>query len=210
MVKRCLILGSANCLRADLRGALSMAEFEGVVACKGAGLEWRGRLDAWVSLHPKTLPRDIERRRRRGLPDADRTYGHERTPGVSHSLQYKFPGQVNSGSSGLFALRVAMNEFDFDQFVLCGIPLVKEYGRIDGKEHWSGANSFRLGWNEVLPQIKNSVRSMSGWTKTILGPPTPEWLGVDVGITKSDGMSVEAGSLVMKENDHGNESNPLG
>ena len=38
MVKRCLILGSANRLAADIKAALDLSEFDGVVASKGAGL----------------------------------------------------------------------------------------------------------------------------------------------------------------------------
>lgn len=176
MVKRCLILGSANCLRNDLALALSMAEYEGVVACKGAGLDWSGDLTAWVSLHPDRLPGDIKRRREKGWPDAERTYGHKETPGVSHWLAYKWPKQKRSGSSGLFALRVAIEEFGFDRCVLCGIPLVKTQGRIDGKTTWNGANSFKQGFIEAMPYIKSKARSCSGWTRLHLGAPTPEWL----------------------------------
>lgn len=175
MVKKCLILGSANCLRHDLRRALSLAEFEGVVVCKGAGLAWSGRVDAWVSLHPDRIASDIARRRKYDWPDADRVYGHKEASGVTHVLPYKFDEQKTSGSSGLFALRVAM-ELGFDKFVLCGIPLLKEAGRLDGMERWRGAIAFRRGWEQVLPRIKDTTRSMSGWTKQLLGEPTAEWL----------------------------------
>lgn len=177
MVKRCLVLGSANTLRSDLRAALELSEFEGVVACKGAGLEWRGNLDAWVSLHPDRLPRDIAWRRELGYPDAARTYGHIAAPGASHHTEYKFPKQKTSGSSGLFGIKVALIDLGFDRVVLCGIPLMREEGRIDGKVRWSGAEAFKKGWHEALPHLENRVRSMSGWTKQLLGSPTPEWLG---------------------------------
>ncbi len=181
MVKRCLVLGSANCVRDDIERALDMAEFDCVVACKGAGLIWGGKLDAWVSLHPERLPADIVARRRLGFPDADRTYGHKPMPGVSHSLWYKWEKQKRSGSSGLFACRVAQVEFGCDRLVLCGIPLQKEAGRIDGKERWNGAQSFKQGFIEALPYIQNTARSMSGWTRTHLGYPTRDWLEYNVG-----------------------------
>jgi hypothetical protein len=27
-----------------------------------------------------------------------------------------------------------------------------------------------------MPHIKDRVRSLSGWTRDLLGPPTPDWL----------------------------------
>lgn len=176
MVKKALILGSARCLRADIRAALELGEFDGVVACKGAGLEWNGRLDAWVSLHPERMPKDIRQRARLGYPAAARTYGHRRVDGVSHHTQYKFDCQKHTGSSGLFALKVAIVDLGFDRCVLCGIPLDKEAGRIDGRDHWSGSRSFQLGWQQALPLIKDKARSWSGFTGQLLGKPTIEWL----------------------------------
>jgi hypothetical protein len=155
-----------------------MSEFEGVVAVKGAGLEWRGRLDAWVSLHPERLHRDIARRQALGMPGADRTYGHKPAPGVSHVLNYRWPDQKSSGSSGLFGVRVALDDLMFDKVVLCGMPLVKEFGRIDQPkdQRWRGTIAFRKGWEQALHHIRHRVRSMSGWTKDLLGEPTPDWL----------------------------------
>jgi hypothetical protein len=36
--------------------------------------------------------------------------------------------------------------------------------------------SYRKGWERKLPDIKDRVRSMSGWTKELLGKPTKGWL----------------------------------
>lgn len=179
MVKRCLVLGSANNLRDDLRRALRMAEYEGVIVAKGAGLVWKGKVDAWVSLHPDRFMADINRRKSLGFPDALEHVSHvtkDQFPGVDRMRHYKFEGQRRSGSSGLFAVLVAKLDHGYDRIVLCGMPLEKLQGRLDGKDRWNGASSFKTGWLESLPHIKNSVRSMSGWTKTHLGAPTPEWL----------------------------------
>lgn len=175
MAKRCLVLGSANCLRDDLRRALAMGEFEGVVAAKHAGIEWTGELDAWVSLHPDRFAELIAERSAKGSPPSLRHFGHKAQEGVCEGVQYKFEGQNKSGSSGLFACKVAI-DLGFDRLVLCGIPLEKEFGRIDGKSHWNGATSFRQGFLEARPALAGRARSMSGWTQRILGTPTSEWL----------------------------------
>lgn len=175
MAKRCLILGSANCLAADIKAALDLSEFDGVVACKGAGLYWKGELDAWVSLHPDRMAKETEERRARGYPPAMRTYGHRKAEGCSHVLEYKFEGQTTSGSSGLYACKVALS-LGFDRLVLCGIPLDREEGRIDGKDRWNGSRAFKDGFKEALPALAGRARSMSGWTRLLLGAPTLEWL----------------------------------
>ena len=180
-MRSALILGSANCLRDDLERALDLGEFDCVIACKGAGLIWSGSLAAWVSLHPERLPGDIARRQARGFPPAERTYGHKPVPGVSHHMNYRWPDQKTSGSSGLFALRVAIEEFGCDRNVLCGIPLDKSLGRVDGLSHWPGAMAFKRGWEETLPIIRDKARSMSGWTRNLLGEPTTSWLYDEVG-----------------------------
>lgn len=176
MAKRCLILGSANCLWKDIEAARSMAEFDGVVAAKGAGIHYPGHLDAWVSLHPERFVKDIATRAALGYPAANRTYGYKAGDGYSHWTMYKFEGQKRSGSSGLFACKVAV-DLGFERLVLCGIPLEKEQGRIDDmKDRWNGASSFRQGFIEAMPHLKDTARSMSGWTKLQLGAPTPDWL----------------------------------
>ena len=175
MAKRCLVLGSANCLRDDIATALRLSEFEGVVAAKHAGIEWSGELDAWVSLHPDRWVPLIAERRELGYPPSSRLFGHISVEGVCEGVNYKFNGQRRSGSSGLFAAKVAI-DLGFDRLVLCGIPLEKEKGRIDGKDHWNGAYSFRQGFLEAIPTLAGRARSMSGWTQVILGTPTSEWL----------------------------------
>lgn len=178
MAKRCLILGSANCVWDDLDAALELSDFEGVVACKDAGIHYKGQLDAWVSLHPERFVKDIATRAALRYPAADRTYGYKPSENGtwSHATNYKFDGQKRSGSSGLFACKVALIDLGFERLVLCGIPLDKEAGRIDGKDRWNGASSFKQGFLEAMPHIKGTVRSMSGWTKTQLGAPTSDWL----------------------------------
>lgn len=175
MAKRCLILGSAHCLWDDVERAQRLGTFDGVVAAKGAGIHWKGPLDAWVSLHPERFVNDIATREGLGYPAANRTYGYKPGVGYSHWTNYKFESQRRSGSSGLFACKVAI-DLGFDRLVLCGIPLDKEQGRIDDqKDRWSGASSFKQGFQEAMPHLRDTARSMSGWTQMQLGEPTPDW-----------------------------------
>ncbi len=154
---------------------MALSEYEGVVAAKHAGIEWTGELDAWVSLHPDRFSDLIAERASKGSPPAERHFAHQAWPSVCEATPYKFEGQTKSGSSGLFACKVAI-DLGFDRLVLCGIPLLKDQGRIDGKSHWNGETAFRQGFLQARPALAGRARSMSGWTQTILGTPTTEWL----------------------------------
>lgn len=181
MVKRGLVLGSANCLQKDIDAVLKMANFEVVVAAKGAGLVWPFELNGWVSLHPDRMQKDRDERDRNGYPVADVHFGHQRKEnceGIDVWYDYKFEGQLRSGSSGLFAVKVALEYFHCDQVVMCGIPLLRDEGRIDGKETWNGASSFHKGFEEAMPAFKDRVRSMGGWTALRVGLPTTTWLKI--------------------------------
>lgn len=180
-MKRCLILGSALCLWRDIEGALELSEFEGVIAAKRAGVLWKGKLDAWVTLHPDRAANDIQERKRYGYPDAERVYSHNTThkhSGITHRSEYKFKEQNISGSSGLFAVKVAL-ELGFTHLVLCGMPLSRDQGKLGVGPRWNDPRRFQMGFLEALPTIKEHVRSMSGWTAEQLGKPTAEWLRSD-------------------------------
>lgn len=186
MAKRCLILGSASTVWQEVEATKRLGlTFDHVVACKEAGVYYAGNLDAWVSLHPERFVNDIATRSALGYPAARRTYGYLKTNSdkvsvagevPSHWTAYKFDGQVRSGSSGLFACKVALIDLGFEKLVLCGIPLDKEAGRIDGKVRWNGATSFKQGFAEAMPFLKDTARSMSGWTQSQLGTPSRDWL----------------------------------
>lgn len=173
-MKRCLVLGSALRLMDDANAALDLAPVDGIVAVKGAGAVWPGDLDAWVGLHPEMMLEDMRLRAFRGYPPAKLVYVHDKasldSPKFDRRIDYLFPGQTKSGSSGLFGIKVAL-ELGFDRVVLCGVPLVREAGKIDKGEIWHGADSFKAGWKQALPHIAPFVRSMSGWTRELLGAP---------------------------------------
>jgi len=88
----------------------------------------------------------------------------------------RFPGQSDTGSSGLFALKVALTDLGFDCALLCGIPMAPVTGHFFDAAPWTGAGAHQLGWKQALPAIRDRARSMSGWTQHLLGAPTTDWL----------------------------------
>lgn len=179
-----LVLGGARNVWTDVEAALALSPFDAVVTCNDVTAEWPGRIDAMATLHAEKAGIWIERRRRRGYPDPERVIGHEaakayrRTPAVVTGFTSLYlPGQKDSGSSGLFAVKVALDDLGFDKAVCCGVPMTPGEKHFFDSTAWAGAQAHRKGWNQALPAIKDRVRSMSGWTADLLGRPDKEWLG---------------------------------
>lgn len=199
-VKTALVLGGAACLWDDINAFWGLHGFDpapgnliapekpwqGVVACNDAGYEWPGELEAWASLHCRFMETKGWRaeRARRGYPEARRHIGHHeafrgslgKKAGLTPDLiasHYCFPGQPKSGSSGLFAAKVALIDLGFDRAVLCGIPM-NGAPHFFGGDPWKPYEGFRRSWLEVPEEYRARMRSMSGWTRILLGPPETE------------------------------------
>lgn len=182
-MKKFLALGSATCLFPDLEEALELGEFDGVVAANEAGVAWSGELTSWVSLHPAEMAGRLNRRAVRGYPRPLEVVSHptkEAHPGITTCVPYMLEGQKTSGSSGLFAVKRAL-DLGATHVVCCGIPLDADLGRIDGKLKWPSARLFKQGWEQAAKGLRGRVKSMSGWTRLLLGEPTPEWFNNPVG-----------------------------
>lgn len=179
-----LVLGGASCLWRDVEAALDLGRFDGVVACNDAAAVWPGRVDCFVSLHAEKMGYWLERRDRAGLPEPDRIWGHDTakrgvlriSERVQDYVAWKFEGQHDSGSSGLFALKAALIDMGFNKAVLCGVPLTQTGAHFFDLTPWGGAEAHKRGFKQALPVIRDRARSMSGWTAEVLGQPTKEWL----------------------------------
>lgn len=173
-----LVLGGAACVWSDVEAALNLGEFDGVIGCNDIGIVWPGAMDAWVSLHSMNFPAWSARRGREGRPPHRHIIGHAEagpTAPVDLRTEYRFPGQDRSGSSGLFALKVALVDLGFDKAVLCGVPMDARPHFFDGKA-WDACADHRKGWEQARPAILDRARSMSGWTAKLLGTPDTIWL----------------------------------
>lgn len=154
----------------------------GVVACNEAGIAV-ARLDAWVSLHPQYWDKKgwLAARAAKRYP-APPLYTHDlrHAPPGAVQTPYCFPGQEHSGSSGMFAAKVALVDLCFDRAVLCGVPM-SPMDHFHGATHWrvkSGAGRvsdlprrYLDRWREVPAEYKDRIRSMSGATRDLLGAP---------------------------------------
>ena len=173
-----MVLGSGECLWDDVEAFRALHTKPGIiVACNDAVAHWPDRLTAACSLHPDKIAGWLRARERAGFAEPDWAFadcasgagfGYDETP-------YRFAGQTASGSSGLFALKVALEDLGATRAVLCGVPMdTRAHFHVGGP--WGGARRHQIGWRQALPAIAGRARSMSGWTRDMLGGPTQSWM----------------------------------
>ena len=163
-----IILGGAPSVWTDLAEAkvLLGARPHIIVAANLAGIQFKGPLDGWATLHAEMIEAWTEER---GEPAA-RTF----SPIAGHHVEVvaeRWPG-----SSGLYALQVALFEMGAASAVLCGVPMETTAGHFANPGPWAAATSYRRAFCQALPEIGGRVRSLGGWTRDLFGAPTPSWL----------------------------------
>lgn len=172
-----LCLGGAAGVRDDWAAAIDLFAPDYVVACNDAGTIWPGRLDAWVTLHPDKMRGWRDARASNGFEPAIEYLVHgDRIQRWCDLVEFRFPGQQSSGSSGMMAAKVALHDLGADRAVLAGIPMDREPHFFDA-EIWQAATGYHGVWDQLSGFDRDRVRSMSGWTAQHLGTPDAEWLG---------------------------------
>lgn len=175
---RGLVLGGAAGVWEEASDALEMFTPDVVLATNDMIAQWPHRVDIACTLHPEKLADWLKARRKNGYNDvSDNTWSHRnesrggpKFPAVKHvSADW-------SGSSGLFATKVGMLEFECSHIILAGVPLVPKASHFVRERPWGSASAFHGGWRRHEKELKPRVRSMSGWTADLLGRPTVEWL----------------------------------
>lgn len=172
MRKTALIFGGANTLEADKAAALALFDPDVIIGCNHGARDEPGRVDHFCTMHPELFPKWIAERAARGAPPAGKLWHakHRQSPVEST------PIESWGGSSGLLCVRVAF-ELGCTHIVLAGIPLQKIYNHYDDHRMWMEARQYWPAWERHQPEMQGRVKSMSGWTKNLLGgAPTKEWL----------------------------------
>jgi hypothetical protein len=142
----------------------------------------------WVSLHPEKMAGWRKQASELGrtsyhrgimLPDLDpddwanaiKRGSPVEFPHTRH--EWRVPGCSSSGSSGLFATRLAIR-MGYGRVVLAGIPM-DQSPHVGRTEPWTDRNEFVAAWGAAEQELKGKVRSMSGWSSGLLGTPTEQW-----------------------------------
>lgn len=173
MKRNLIIIGSAPCAMEDFLSCLAHAEsfrtFAAEFDVMAIGLDavaivnWP--LEYVATNHVEDIPA-IRRRREAFQGNTDyKLVSYKHGPGVDIVQPL---GPVSGSSAILGAL--AGITMGYDRIVLCGCPLTGNAPEGNPYE------AFRPGWTEVYEAIKDNVRSMSGWTRELLGAPNKRWL----------------------------------
>jgi hypothetical protein len=173
-----LVLGSADCLHADIERARDLIGDRPyrVIACNQAVFAWPGPLAHFVTAHPEEMGPWLAKRAELGYSTDYETwtrpypYGFEKRERL---CDHVLGGIYHGGSSGLLALGVAI-ETGGTRNILCGIPM-------DTRPHfnageWTAAAIYRTRWEEKAHALRRTARSWSGWTAELLGEPDAAWL----------------------------------
>lgn len=181
---RALVVGGADCVWRDVAAAQALCQFDFVVCVKMAGIYWPTAFEYWAGLHPEYMPQYEAERKKLGLPGGYVTVAPlltelgtvpQQYPAMER-VAYQWKPSGITGASGLYGAKVAIDK-GASLVVLAGIPM-------DGTDHFvrkkpwpeGKSGSYKQGWIDAMPHIKDKVRSMGGWTMELLGAPTEEWL----------------------------------
>jgi hypothetical protein len=162
-----LITGSALCTLEDINAVMSarLIECDYMAIGLDAVDKYPHHIKYFATYHSEDILPAKERRRAIGGNDDYLVISHEAKDTVGMVVPYKPP----SGSSALLGVQAAII-LGYDKIVLCGCPLIGKSPKNNKYE------DFHQGWEATDKGILSKVRSMSGWTRELLGEPTEEWL----------------------------------
>lgn len=162
----------------EYESARAQFTFDAIICVNVAGVEHPGPFDYWASYHPELYFHWQDLRKQAGRPvspDLQLWAGiyHGKRLGERIALPLHWIN-CGGGSSGFLATMVALQELKAWRVVLCWVPM-ENTPRFDDPSAWREAVEYRQTWLDAKPDMQDRVRSMSGWTKEILGEPTKEW-----------------------------------
>jgi hypothetical protein len=131
--------------------------------------------DHAVTLHPNKLPGWLGRRAALGLHMPREVWCHrtdQDAPAITRTLAQVHPGRT---SSGYFAMQVDLH-LGYDRIILCGVPMTEAGGHVVRNRPWDQVRHFTQVWVDHRVELAAHVKSMSGWTRELLGYPTVAFL----------------------------------
>jgi hypothetical protein len=185
-MKPAVVVGSAPCVHEDFTQAHALFPAWPLIVVNWAGLRHLGPIAFWASIHRRLIYRAIKMRKNRGGDMKFHAYikipPGEKIQRVDAPTKIKpFKPKMGSGSSGLFAVEVAL-KLGYDRLLLCGIPLEGDHSlQVNDQEEERirfgkpFVESFRKAWLNNYDTLKPVIRSMSGWTKEQFGG-VEEWI----------------------------------
>lgn len=167
-----LVVGSGACVWDDLARVPAWATDE-IIAVNDIGVHLP-LIHHWVTLHPEKMSAWVEMRRvhRRHAFGKFTTWTNRWPHQHFNDMTQRQHPHAWGGSSALLAVRVALFERRARRVVLAGVPMDAS-PKFDSGTEWPHWHIFRKDWTRHAHSMQR-VRSMSGWTRDLLGAPS--WL----------------------------------
>ena len=183
MSKIAVMIGCALCWEEDLNRLRSLClDFD--IFAVGLDCPYKGKIDYLVTYHIEDIEEYKNKRTKESLStdykvishtDDFKKYGKERNQKVrwtNVNIDIVYPHEKPSGSSSLLGAKAALFKLGYDKVVLVGCPM--DVGNVENKK--KSYTMFQKGWLYFKKDLAGKVKSMSGWTKELLGEPTKEWV----------------------------------
>lgn len=151
---RVLVIGSGENVVSEL-AQINRSGFDKVIGVNRAAID-HGPVDIHCSLHPREY----------GKIKAAYLVSHQEHRGVDEVFPCQWRVGGSSGSSGLYAVKYALQALGADQIVLAGIGMTGPHYYTNSD--WAQSAIFQQTWKEVLPILKGRVTSLGGWTAELL------------------------------------------
>ena len=159
MKKKLIIFGSAPCLESDLSQIVRLDDYDFMAVGVDAICNYDGDVQFIVTNHLEDIPVIRE------IKNETLIISYKDHPFVD----WVEPSRPPSGSSALTGALAALS-MGYKKIILCGCPLTGNAPEGNPYE------AFRPGWEARKNELSGLVKSMSGWTKELLGPPPEDWI----------------------------------
>lgn len=161
---RVLVIGAGKAVKEEL-ARVDRADFDKVLSVNRAALLF-APVDVHLSLHPQEWAQ-----RKVAWFVSFCGYRKAGKEWVDEIFDYQWPEYpANSGSSGLYAVKYAMERLGAAEVVLAGVGMDTTPHVYDNRA-WKQAERFRHTWEKVAPRLTGRVTSLGGWTAQLLGQP---------------------------------------
>lgn len=142
-----------------------------IMAVNDSGMHLHDRVRHWITLHPEYLPGWLAYRMGHNYGQGIRptTHSNKSKPDVDKVWRVDNVG----GTSGLFACFIGLM-LGYTEIVLAGVPMDNSGHYFDPPWYRSDFEdgAIRSVWKQAQHNyFAGRVRSLSGYTRTLLGPP---------------------------------------
>ena len=172
-----MVVGRAKGVWDEVAATKALGKIDLVLVTGPIAEDYPEHIDCWVWFHTEKFAYHAERRAKNGYPPVGEYWSikHGARTRIGALPDCKYIDWQKGGSSGLIAVVIALQEKGVDGVVLAGCPMTMDGGQYDTGKVWTEAPRYRKPWEDNISMLAGRVKSHSGWTKELLGAPTPEW-----------------------------------